>query len=88
MSTSAESLVSQVLEPVFRTLPPDATRRIIELQADENLQKRVKDLARKANEGDLTEEERQQYAELISAGDVLATMQALARRTLRDSIAQ
>jgi hypothetical protein len=88
MSTSAESLVSQVLEPVFRTLPPEAARRIVELQADEGLQQRVEELARKANEGALSEEERQQYAEIISAGDVLATMQALARRTLRESDGQ
>lgn len=87
MNTTTENVIGQVLEPVFRTLPPDIARRIVDLEADEQLQQRVEDLARKANEGELTEHEERDYAALVSAGDILATLQALARRSLRQTSA-
>ena len=76
-------MIGQILEPVFQTLPAETARRIVELEADAELQQRVETLARKANEGELNAEEAQEYASLVSAGDVVATLQALARRTLQ-----
>lgn len=83
MNSSSEDMIGQMLDPVFQTLPAEAARRIVEIEADAMLQQRVETLARKANEGELSELKRQEYAWLISAGDVLATIQALARRTLQ-----
>lgn len=85
MTTATQNVIGQVLEPVFRTLPPDVARRIVELEADEPSQRRVEELAQKANEGELTEEEQRDYAALVQAGDLLATLQALARRTLQQA---
>lgn len=87
MNATTENVVGQVLDPVFRALPPDVARRIVDLEADEQLQLRVEDLARKANEGELTEQEARDYAALVSAGDILATLQALARRSLQKTSA-
>lgn len=75
-------MVGRLLEPVFLTLPPEAARRIVDLEADEEVQRRIEFLAQKANEGELTEAELDEYEMYISAGDILATLQALARRTL------
>lgn len=82
MSTVTQNVIGQMLEPVFRTLPVDAARRIINVQADPQIEQRVEDLARKANEGGLTAPERQEYESYISAANFVATLQAVARRTL------
>lgn len=73
----------RVLEPVLRSLPPEVARQIAQAQADEELQQRVEVLARKANEGELTAEEQDEYRAYVDAGDVVATMQAVARKLLR-----
>jgi hypothetical protein len=70
----------RVLEPVLRSIPPEATRQIAEAQADNQLQQIIETLARKANEGDLTPEEQREYQAYVDAGDVVATMQAVARK--------
>ena len=85
MNAATENMVGKLLEPVFRTLPPEAARRIVDLEADEELQRRVELLAQKANEEELTAEELEEYEMYIAAGDILATLQALARRTLRNA---
>lgn len=85
MNTATENMVGKLLEPVFQTLPADVARRIVNLEADEALQQRVEHLARKANEGELTPQEREEYNTYVEAGDVLATLQALARRTLQQT---
>jgi len=76
-------MVGKILEPVFQTLPPETARRIVDLAADEQLQSQIAVLARKANEGTLTPEEEADYAALVETGDILATLQALARQTLQ-----
>lgn len=76
------SIFHRVLEPILRSLPPKAARQIAHAEADEQLQQRVEDLARKANEGELTADEQRQYQAYIDAGDVVATMQAVARKLL------
>ena len=75
--------MERLLEPVFQTLPPDVARQIIDLEADEQLQRRVETLAQKAGAGELTAEERAEYEAFVETGDILATLQALARRTLQ-----
>jgi hypothetical protein len=76
------TIFHRVLEPILRSLPPEAARQIAHAEADEQLQQRVGDLARKANEGELTDDEQREYQAYIDAGDVVATMQAVARKLL------
>ena len=76
------TIFHRVLEPILRSLPPEAARQIAQAEADEQLQQRVEDLARKANEGELTADEQREYRAYIDAGDVVATMQAVARKLL------
>ena len=50
--------------------------------AADRLISRVQQLADKANEGLLTAEEQQEYQAYVHAGDIVATLQAVARKTL------
>ena len=87
MTPNVSSHVAELLEPVIRTLPPDAAQRLAELQAPAATEDRVAILAAKANEGLLTPAERAEYESIIDASDLVATLQAIARRTLSDEAA-
>jgi len=77
------TILHRVLEPVLRSLPPEAARQIVLAQADEELQQRVQELAGRANEGTLTPDEQREYEAYVDAGDIVATLQAVARKTLQ-----
>lgn len=87
MNAVAEGLLGQFLEPLFRTMPREVAVKIVNLTAEERFQTRAEYLARQSTEGMLTESEFAEYQALIEAGDMLATLQAIARRTLRESAA-
>lgn len=65
--------------PIFALLSDDQTRRLAELRGDPELIARLESLAAKANEGDLSEEERAEYEAYIEANNLLAALQAEAR---------
>jgi len=50
---------------------------------DEELQQRVQELAGRANEGTLTPDEQREYEAYVDAGDIVATLEAVARKTLQ-----
>ncbi|MBC8874694.1 MAG: hypothetical protein H8E44_35100 [Planctomycetes bacterium] len=77
------TVLQRVLEPILRSLPAEAARRIARAEADGKLQRRVEEFACKANEGTLTPEERSEYEAYVDAGDIVATLQAVARKTLQ-----
>ena len=68
---------------MLRSLPPEAARQIVRAEADEDLQQRVQELAGRANEGTLTPDEQREYEAYVDAGDIVATLQAVARKTLQ-----
>jgi len=61
----------------------ELARYLVGLRADAELQARVDELADKANEGLLTLEERDEYDGYISANEIIALLQAHARRALK-----
>lgn len=69
--------------------PPVAQRpvaqRIVDWRPDERLRQRIDELGRKANASTLTPEKDAEYREYIDEGDVIALLQAKARRLLRRS---
>ncbi len=85
MNAITENMIGKVLEPVFQLMPPETARQIVGLTADEEWQRQVEYLARRANEGELTAEERERYEAFIDAGDILATLQALARCRIKSA---
>jgi hypothetical protein len=81
------TVLDEVLEPVVRCFTPDVARQVASLRADSTLQARLDELAHKANEGELTDEERQQYEAYVEAIDLIAILQAKARKILALSAA-
>jgi hypothetical protein len=68
--------------PIFELLTADQTKRLAELQGDPDLTKRAAELAEKANEGELSPAEREEYEAYIEANNLLAILQAEARYRL------
>ena len=85
MNSTTETIVGKLLGPVFQTLPPETARQIVNLEADAQTQRLITELAAKANNGELTPQEEADYATFVETGDILATLQALARRTLQQT---
>ena len=77
---NADSKSGEWLEP---TMTPQIASILLGLKASDALIARLDMLGDKANEGHLTPEERQEYKAYIDANDVLAILQAKARRVLR-----
>jgi len=83
MSTFTESAAfDRVLEPVAEILTPEVARGIVNMRADPQLQARLNELASKANQGDLSESERQEYRDYVDAIDFIGIFQAKARAVL------
>jgi len=79
MSTGT-AVLDRMLEPV---MTEEFARYLVGLRADSATQARVDELADKANEGLLSRDERDEYEAYITANDIIAILQAHARRALR-----
>jgi hypothetical protein len=76
------SSLDSFLDPVNGCLTPQVAQRIVDWRPDEPLRNRIDELGRKADEGTLTPDEDAEYREFIEEGDVIALLQAKARRLL------
>jgi hypothetical protein len=65
--------------PIFALLSDEQTRRLAELEGDPAIAERLRELAEKSNEGQLTDAERGEYEAYIEADNLLAVLQAEAR---------
>ena len=83
MSTAATLSLDRLLEPLAGCLSPDVAAKVADLRADEEMQTRIDYLADRANEGLLTDDEREEYAGYLHAIDVITVLQAKARSQLR-----
>ena len=80
-TTSLERLI----EPFTEFLTPEAAAKIVGLKADEATQKRVDELAEKANFGTITSEESVEYDQILAWYHMVTVIQARARRILKAS---
>jgi len=71
-----------VFEPLSRCLNTESARRITEFRIDPEVQARVDFLAEKANQGELTHDERAEYEVFINASDFISILKLKARRQL------
>ena len=84
MATTAETAaLDRLLESVGRCLTRESAQRLIELQADPQLQSRLESLAEKSTESSLSAEERSEYETYVRAIDFITVLQSKARRALR-----
>ncbi len=77
------SALDRILDPVTACFTPQVAERIVELRLDPELMARIELLAQKANEGTITSEEDEEYKDFVEGGDMLALLQAKARRFLK-----
>lgn len=83
MSTvTSTAILDNLLEPVAECFSPQIARQLVQLRADAATQARIDELAEKANEGELSDEERQEYAAYVDAINFVGILQAKARRIL------
>jgi hypothetical protein len=83
MKTLDAPTLNRILDPVSRALTPEVARKLIALRVDAKTQAHIDRLARRCNEGKLTEAERAEYETYVTAIDFVAVLQAKARAALR-----
>ncbi len=70
---------------LFSILTAEQTKRLAELQGDPILAERVAELAQKAEGGELSPADREEYEAYIEANNLLAVLQAEARYRLKQN---
>jgi hypothetical protein len=83
MKTLDPPILDRLLDPVGRILTPEVARDLVRLRFDQKAQTHIRKLARKCNEGKLTDVERREYETYIHAIDFIAILQAKARTLLK-----
>ena len=81
----AAAYLDRMLEPVSDCFTPEVARKFLRLRSDPQLQARIDTLADKCTEGELTAEERSEYETYVRAGNLIAILQAKARKILATS---
>ena len=81
----SQKLVADLAERLGGTLNPESARTILALQLDGPTPERRQDLADKANEGQLTAEERAEYETYAQVRGMLAILQSKARLHLKQA---
>jgi hypothetical protein len=85
MKTLDAPVLDRLLDPVSRILTPDVARHLVKLRFDQKAQARIDKLARKCNEGRLTDAERSEYETYVYVIDFIAILQAKAQTLLKRS---
>lgn len=81
------SILDQLLAPVGDCLTPEVARHLVDLHASPAVQARLEALADKSTEGQLSAEERAEYATAVTAIEFISVLQAKARRLLHQASA-
>ena len=80
--TYAADFLSRVLDPLAHCLNREAAERIVGQRVDPEIEARIAVLAERANEGELTPEERDEYLSYVEAADLLGIFKLKARQRL------
>ena len=76
--------IDGILEPVAACLTLEVAKRIVDVRVDDPpMIERLQYLRDKANEGELTQEERNEYEAFIEANDLLTLLKDKARSVLQ-----
>jgi hypothetical protein len=81
---TVNSYLDRYFEPVTSLFTRELAEKIVSLRPDSEVVARVTELAAKADEGTLTEDERTEYEDFVDAGDFIAMFKAKARRYLAE----
>jgi len=81
MATTSESVAfHRGVRPMLEIVLPEKADAVIGFQADPDLLARIEELARKSTEGDLTEDERAEYAGYVRANKFVAILKRQAHQ--------
>ena len=81
MATTSESLAFvRGIRPILEIVLPGKADEVLGFQADPSLQARIEELARKSTEGELTEDERAEYAGYVRANKFVAILKRQAQQ--------
>ena len=78
MKTLDAPLLDCLMDPLADILTPEVARRLVRYRLDTRAQARLDKLARKCNEGQLSDQERRQYETYVQTIDFIAILQAKA----------
>ena len=81
---STVGILERLIDPLTECLTPEAAQKIAALRTDAETQARLDELAEKANEGTLTDEERADYEKFRATFHVVTILQSRARRLLKE----
>jgi hypothetical protein len=83
MATTPETTASvRGVRPILQIILPDKADAVLNFRPDPALQDRIEELATKSTEGDLTEQERAEYAGYVRANKFIAILQRQAQQFL------
>jgi hypothetical protein len=82
MATTSEIAFDRGIRPVMQIVLPEKADAVIGFRADPELQARIEELARKSTEGQLTDDEKAEYAGYVRANKFVAILQRQARHLI------
>ncbi|HLW66244.1 MAG TPA: hypothetical protein VKS79_13105 [Gemmataceae bacterium] len=85
MKTLDAPILDRLLDPLGEILTPEVARKLVHYRFDAKVQAHIDKLARKSNEGELSEQERREYETYVYTIDFIAILQAKARALLKRS---
>ena len=77
-----DAVLDRFLRPFAECLAPEVAQRIVDPELDQHSQARLDELAAKANEGCLADDERPEYEEFVEGIDLMSILKARARTVL------
>ena len=81
MATTSEGLAFDLgVRPMLEIVLPGKADAVIGFRADPELQARIEELARKSTEGELTKDERAEYAGYVRANKFVAILKRQAQQ--------
>ena len=80
----ARNALRMFFDDLAVALTPEAARVFADWRVPRATQDRIDELADKANEGELTPEEREEYESVVQAGNLVSILRAKSRAVLRD----
>jgi len=81
-TTTASTAFDRGVQPLLQSVLLDKADTILNFRPDPALQDRIEELAGRATEGELSEEERAEYEGYVRANKFIAILQRQARRIL------